>query len=439
MVSAIFVNKKIIFIGILLNCLIACPCSNACTGSQFDRVSQSYVQVAALKISGNYNTMLAVSLGCAMLGTLVGVAVVYKRFFPKKKLLCDGRVPNLNNISYVQLDLPKTVGTGDSAKPDFRPIFYKEGQLNQDASYKLPSKINQNHVKTSQIIPDTISKRVIYIYTGNGAQKESFCYLCQLLNGIVDLNYYEIKSINSDEILQQNWTSCCDLLIMPGGADLGYCAALNGKGNNIIKDFVNSGGAYLGICAGAYYAASVVRFDERGKNDVCGSRELKFTKADAVGPLVPYDYLSFSGARACPIRINVNEEQVSDITVFYNGGPYFSFPCEILPSNEKVLAWYVCDITPTNQKALEDQMYGYYSQGEDESLSQKLLPAIVKIKQGNGVVILSGVHLEYSPQTLDPTDRYLNSIVPVLADESVNSARINLAKRLLQDLHIKVV
>ena len=39
------------------------------------------------------------------------------------------------------------------------------------------------------------------------------------------------------------------MLVMPGGADLGYCRTLNGAGNRRIEQFVRRGGAYLGFCA----------------------------------------------------------------------------------------------------------------------------------------------------------------------------------------------
>ena len=77
---------------------------------------------------------------------------------------------------------------------------------------------------------------------------------------------------------------------MPGGADVPYCQALDGHGNKLIRgmqliqcqysrsrfekqltqgknwavvsaDFVEAGGAYLGLCAGAYYACARIEFE----------------------------------------------------------------------------------------------------------------------------------------------------------------------------------
>ncbi len=46
------------------------------------------------------------------------------------------------------------------------------------------------------------------------------------------------------------------LLIMPGGESWEYLKALGKKGAEEILNFVNQGGSYIGICAGAFYATS---------------------------------------------------------------------------------------------------------------------------------------------------------------------------------------
>ena len=92
-----------------------------------------------------------------------------------------------------------------------------------------------------------------------------------------------------EELLAGEWMSSCLMLVMPGGADLPYCRQLNGPGNELIRGaqpccwlnmpsdvgkqsqilthstmsaaYVEDGGSYLGLCAGAYYACSYVEFD----------------------------------------------------------------------------------------------------------------------------------------------------------------------------------
>lgn len=47
-----------------------------------------------------------------------------------------------------------------------------------------------------------------------------------------------------------------DVLIMPGGESWVYLEDLKDEGAELIRRFVDEGGGYLGICAGAFYATS---------------------------------------------------------------------------------------------------------------------------------------------------------------------------------------
>jgi glutamine amidotransferase-like uncharacterized protein len=63
---------------------------------------------------------------------------------------------------------------------------------------------------------------------------------------------YQIRGVMADD-LKHDAALFDDavLLAVPGGADLPFCKALNGAPNERIRRFVEEGGAYLGICAGA--------------------------------------------------------------------------------------------------------------------------------------------------------------------------------------------
>ena len=79
---------------------------------------------------------------------------------------------------------------------------------------------------------------------------------------------------------------------MPGGADLPYCTHLNGHGNSLIRGFVESGGSYLGLCAGAYYGCGHVEFELGNPSmEVQGPRELRFFPGTAKGSVYKgFDY-----------------------------------------------------------------------------------------------------------------------------------------------------
>src|SRR6476620_3369467 len=106
-------------------------------------------------------------------------------------------------------------------------------------------------------------KNSIYIYQDDGVSDESLSQTITTFQHMLAPAYF-IKTINAHEIIEGEWVQDAALFVMPGGSDLPYVRKLNGAGNQNIKDYVKNGGSYLGICAGAYYAAAYVEFDKSG-------------------------------------------------------------------------------------------------------------------------------------------------------------------------------
>lgn len=240
------------------------------------------------------------------------------------------------------------------------------------------------------------------IYTDNdhGASKECIswtissltqCLECMKQNGYC--SHYSINTITASQVSLGEWRQTTKLFIMPGGRDLPYVEALAGKGNQMIRDFVVSGGAYLGLCAGGYYGASEVEFEKNNPAlQVCGSRELQFFPGKARGTVLPgLQYKNHQGAHSVSIAINSSKPIFSNstINVYYNGG------CEFVPIKElsekqaeayEVIASYQnCDQCET----------GY---------------AVVSCNHGNGRVVLSGVHIEVEPAALSNLPHLIPSI-----------------------------
>jgi glutamine amidotransferase-like uncharacterized protein len=219
---------------------------------------------------------------------------------------------------------------------------------------------------------------VIYIYNDEGVSKES---LDQTIASFKEWNIngtYEIRTIDAATLLTGDWALDAKLFVLPGGADLPYLKKLKGTGDNVIKDYVSNGGSFLGICAGSYYASSYVEFDKGGQLEVLGNRDLRFFKGSAVGPiLAKYDYKTNSGARAAIIKTNL--PNLGYLKTYYNGGGYFRNAND--HTNVDLIAVY-----------------------------ENNLPAIILIKNGNGNVLLSGVHFEYNSNSLDKSDIHLSKI-----------------------------
>ncbi len=83
---------------------------------------------------------------------------------------------------------------------------------------------------------------------------------------------YAIIPVGEHVLLKEPWTATCALLVIPGGADLGYCRVLNGEGNQIISLYVRNGGRLLGLCAGGYYGSKRCEFEVGNRSlEVIGS------------------------------------------------------------------------------------------------------------------------------------------------------------------------
>lgn len=111
--------------------------------------------------------------------------------------------------------------------------------------------------------------------------------------------------ISSSEIKTSQWVENTDLLVIPGGEDLPYLDKLQMDGIELIKSFVLNGGKFLGICAGAYFSSSYIKFNANSQLPIEGERYLKFYEGNAIGPVYDgYQPNSESGAHIVKIKYN---------------------------------------------------------------------------------------------------------------------------------------
>ncbi len=212
----------------------------------------------------------------------------------------------------------------------------------------------------------------ILIYTGPGTEPDAFNALKRMFRLAIP-THHTIISVDSDELITRLQNHQCDLLVMPGGRDLPYCKALSGEPNRLIRKFVQEGGKYLGICAGAYYGSREVLFELNGPLEVQGSRELCFFPGPAIGPaygLGLFEYDSLAGAR--PAKISWKGGETS---IFYNGGCYFH--------NAHHFSEYV-------------EILGRYNDIPEQPA------AIVGCRFGKGKALLCGVHPEVHSLNICP-------------------------------------
>ncbi|KAF9997118.1 biotin holocarboxylase synthetase [Entomortierella chlamydospora] len=227
----------------------------------------------------------------------------------------------------------------------------------------------------------------ILVYSGDGASKASIIHTVNSFRSLVG-QYYDVMKIDDNGLLTEPWEESTSLLVIPGGRDLPYVRDLSGSTNDKIRKYVHAGGKFFGICAGAYYAADRINFEQGSPLEVQGSRDLKFFPGECRGAVYPgFVYGSEAGAKAAGIRLNKDmfaQEQLgfNETKVYFNGGGYFVDAEKY--SGTQVLAWYnnePCQISPdvATPKA-----------------------AMIASQVGHGIAVLSGVHPEYVATDMDP-------------------------------------
>ncbi len=205
----------------------------------------------------------------------------------------------------------------------------------------------------------------ILVYGGEGVSTFSLSETLKTLREISD----NVEVVDHLFLNEKEWEKDTKLIVFPGGRDIPYDRNLKGKGTTKIRNFVEEGGSYLGICAGAYFGAHEVAFEKGTALEVHENRDLNFFPGTAFGTLYPHANFSYeSEAGTHPSEISYKNQS---LYLYYNGGCAFK-DAQKFP-NVKILASF---------RDAQDQ------------------PAIIHCTVGKGNVILSGVHFEVSPTPL---------------------------------------
>ncbi|MCJ1345822.1 biotin holocarboxylase synthetase, partial [Peltigera leucophlebia] len=230
------------------------------------------------------------------------------------------------------------------------------------------------------------SKRIdVLVYSGNGTTIESVRHCLYSLRRLLSPNY-AVLTVSGEAIVNQPWTASCALLVIPGGADMGYCRTLNGEGNRRISQFVERGGAFLGLCAGGYYGSKRCEFEVGDKKmEVVGSRELAFYPGICRGCAFPgFVYHSEVGARSVELKITTAAFAKGSVSEafrsYYNGGGVFVDAPKYHNKGIEILASYTDKLN--------------VDPGEGAA-------AVVYCKVGDGAAVLTGPHPEFAAVNLE--------------------------------------
>ncbi|UCE44672.1 MAG: hypothetical protein JSU93_04470 [Methanobacteriota archaeon] len=217
----------------------------------------------------------------------------------------------------------------------------------------------------------------VLIYAGKGSS-HSWVWLADLLeaNGIFDASFVDAADFAG------GLESSPSLVLISGGDGFEIAESLSGAGFSALTEYINEGGMYLGICAGAYLPLparvepfSALKLSEtRVRNVRNGSED-----AGSISPRLAVRYGSCRIFHPVRGEVVLGEDGGTFVAPIY-GGPVFSEPV----IDEPVLR-YASFTSHTafqvNRRTAEETMIGW--------------PAVLRCRCGEGQLVLAGPHLEH--------------------------------------------
>ena len=150
--------------------------------------------------------------------------------------------------------------------------------------------------------PDDATPKVkVALFLDDGCRGNGALHWARMLarSPQIDLTILDGQSLRDGKL------AGCQLIVCPGGGGAKQLAAMKPKGVRIVKEFVENGGAYLGICAGSYNVMN---------------RKGRFA-------FLPYDYIERAAGKLADITVELNERGAELLGVKpgrfvcrYNGG-----------------------------------------------------------------------------------------------------------------------
>ncbi|SJX64086.1 related to BPL1-biotin holocarboxylase synthetase [Sporisorium reilianum f. sp. reilianum] len=247
----------------------------------------------------------------------------------------------------------------------------------------------------------------VLVYNGPGVSTSALHHTLKTLRTL--LTTYDVKTVDAKTLALDPWQKGTALVVLPGGRDLPYVSELarpytrvTGNASSSsgtertasreIRSFVESGGNFLGICAGAYYSSSHCTFEKGTHMEVDGARPfLRFFPGVCQGTVYPgFVYESDKGARIVDIE-RVQEGKRDQWRCHYNGGGAFMDADRYAGKGVEVLARYA-QVQP-DELRLDIDLNGTAATERRPDYAGQA--AVVLSSVGLGKALLFGTHPEF--------------------------------------------
>ena len=156
---------------------------------------------------------------------------------------------------------------------------------------------------------------IVGLYSDRGADEECL----QATRSMLEWMGYAVESIEAPSV-NTGALGEYDALCFPGGNMYHYAEDISPAGKENIRDFIGSGGGYLGICGGAYFAGEVVVW----LGDELDMTPLGLFEGRAVGPIkaiAPYPEYTMCQVNITDAEHQVTQSQPDSLWVLYYWGP----------------------------------------------------------------------------------------------------------------------
>lgn len=183
--------------------------------------------------------------------------------------------------------------------------------------------------KNAQAEPETVPK--VALYNGSGSWSDNVDSLKDFFTS------YEIDFglIDENNIIDPDLLNKYEIVFLPGGFAAEYRYDISD--HDIIRNFVADGGLFVGICAGAYYAADL--FVWKGEEY---DYPLEIFYGSSVGPLVGQIGWGEQALLNLTPEHPANENFEDELEIYYFDGPYFipNNSADVYTGKIEILAHY---------------------------------------------------------------------------------------------------
>ncbi|MBY0529028.1 MAG: hypothetical protein K2P51_02435 [Rhabdochlamydiaceae bacterium] len=279
--------------------------------------------------------------------------------------------------------------------------------------------------------------RTVLLYAGPGAWDVSVEETQNMLS-----RYFDTHSIKRAYDLS-NLNEKTALLVIPGGSLLEIHDTL-ARDAKKISDYIQNGGRYLGICAGAIYMSecmigkpayippsaseeirslfkqNLLTFKFKPYMKICS---LGLYPGPCIAPHIVKTIDRESPLNFCAAQVHLPSLEEAPFNLYTYSGPVF----QKTPPGTKVLLHFA---DPLEYQVIEENC-----KMTNDIIAEKSPAACISYMQKKGKIVLSGVHPEINPSTFAATAlKYqFRAILPEEIKES-ESARIKLLDTLFKEL-----